>query len=82
MSEAADYIVIYNYDRLTGAFVSEGKAHESPMEPGVFMDPAFSTRHTPPSAPAGHYAAFNRDADAWAVKPIPTIEDARAAATV
>jgi len=40
---------VYNYDPLTGAFISEALADESPLEPGVFMVPANATELKPSS---------------------------------
>ena len=39
---------IYNYDANTKEFVSESLAHESPLEPGVFLVPANATKEAPP----------------------------------
>lgn len=39
---------IYNYDLETGCYISEEYAIESPLEPGVFLQPANSTTIKPP----------------------------------
>ena len=39
---------IYNYDATTKEFVSESLAHESPLEPGIFLVPANATKEAPP----------------------------------
>jgi hypothetical protein len=40
---------IYNYDPITGAYISEAYADESPLERGVFLVPAFATDVPPPT---------------------------------
>lgn len=49
---------IWNYDPTTGELVSTGLADESPMEPGVFLLPAFATNIAPPSFVDGFCPVF------------------------
>lgn len=50
---------IYNFHPESKALISETWADESPLEPGVFIVPAFATMIIPPTVPAGKFAAFN-----------------------
>lgn len=58
---------IYNYEKDTGAFVNEGVADESPLEPGVFLLPANATKTAPPKFGPYEIPVF-RDGK-WAVVP-------------
>jgi hypothetical protein len=59
---------IYNFDRHTGAYIAPPKdAKPSPMEPGKFLIPAFSTPIPPPNIPAGSAAVFDRLTSLWVV---------------
>jgi hypothetical protein len=58
---------IYLFDETTGEYLSEGVAHESPLEPGVFHTPIFSTDTPPPLASADERAVF--ESGVWVVKP-------------
>lgn len=49
---------VYNYNRDTGEYLGPETAHESPMEPGVYLLPAHSTEAEPPEADDGHVAVF------------------------
>lgn len=49
---------VYNYNPETGEYKGTGEAHESPLEPGVYLLPAHSTEAEPPEAGAGHVAVF------------------------
>ena len=57
--------VIYNYEPATGVLVSAADADESPLEPGVYLIPAFATDIEPPQCAAGRVAVFS--GEAWAV---------------
>lgn len=41
---------IHNYSKTTGEYLNTAPADESPLEPGVFIVPAFSTDIAPPEA--------------------------------
>lgn len=56
---------IYSYDRVTGAYHGSANADESPMDPGVFLIPAFATTQAPPTAALGFEARFDSAADLW-----------------
>ena len=50
---------IYHYHPVTGLLLQEGIADESPLEPGVFLIPAYSTNLKPPPAQDGKLIIFN-----------------------
>lgn len=54
---------VYNYNPDTGEYLGPETAHESPMEPGVYLMPAHSTEAEPPEA-GEHQAAVYSDG-AW-----------------
>lgn len=56
---------VYTYDRTTGAFLGEVDADPSPMEPGKFLEPAFSTPKKPPVAAEGQVPVFDRVKQKW-----------------
>ena len=49
---------VYLYDETTGAYTGMYNAHPSPMEPGVFLEPAGSTPIEPPAADDDQVAVF------------------------
>lgn len=67
--------IIYNYDSESGRFLQESEADESPLEPGVYLIPAFATDIAPPSAPDGQYAAFINGAWQLLDEPEPEIPE-------
>lgn len=62
---------LYHYDRNPPhAFVGMSDAEESPMEPGVYLVPAYSTTAEPMPGRVGWLRVFDRVAEAWAEIPI------------
>lgn len=59
---------IYNYDA-NGFFTGASLADESPLEPGVFLIPAFATELAPPDFGADQFAVF--DGAAWSIHDTP-----------
>lgn len=49
---------LYNYSGLSGEFLYESDARESPLEPGTFLIPAFATTKPPISVGDKQVAAF------------------------
>jgi hypothetical protein len=63
---------IYHYIADTGIFYSEGVADESPLEPSVFLIPAYATTVTPPEVADPEVAVFRNGA--WSVEVLPPPE--------
>jgi hypothetical protein len=63
---------IYHYHPTTGIFCGQSVADESPLEPGVFLIPAFATTLEPPQCPSGHYVVFKNSQ--WVLEVIPEPE--------
>lgn len=49
---------IFNYHPVTGKFLGESVAEESPLEPGVFLVPAYATPIEPPATAEGQADFF------------------------
>jgi hypothetical protein len=58
--------LIYNYHPLSGVFLCATIADESPLEPGVFVVPAFATEIATPAVDEGQVAVFQDGV--WLVK--------------
>lgn len=65
-------MLVYHFDQVTGQHVGMSDADASPLEPGVYLIPAFATDKKPPVAPEGKFASF--DGSKWALRDIPTPE--------
>lgn len=61
---------VYHYHQDTGVFLGSSDAERSPLEPGVFLIPAYATAAGIPSVPAGSRAVFRNGA--WEIESIPT----------
>jgi hypothetical protein len=59
----------YNYAPDTGIFQTESLADESPLEPGVFLIPAYATTIAPPQVTNPEIAVF-KDGE-WSVEVLP-----------
>lgn len=49
---------IYNYNPITGDFISMSEADDSPLEPGIFLMPANATTLSPPIIEAGQVTRY------------------------
>lgn len=52
-------ITYYNYHPVTGEYISQGTAMESPLEPGYFLIPDYSVTIAPPQPEAGKVCCWN-----------------------
>ena len=48
----------FSYNPTTGAYIGQGVANPSPLEPGEYLIPAYATTVQPPTPGVGQYAAF------------------------
>lgn len=53
---------VHHYDSVTGEYLESVDAQESPLEPGVFLVPAYATQQAPPAAIAGHVWCWRENA--------------------
>ena len=60
---------IWHYHPQTKILIGEGKADASPLDPGVFLLPAFATSEPPPTKIPGYEIIF--DGAAWGLNEIP-----------
>lgn len=60
---------VFHYHRETGAFLGEGEADLSPLEPDVWLIPAYATAKKPPKASKGKQAVWVDDS--WELQLIP-----------
>lgn len=60
---------VYLFDESTGMPLGEIEAHESPLEPGVFHAPVFSTESPPPFVDVNECAVFDVVGKKWVIKP-------------
>jgi hypothetical protein len=63
---------IYHYIADTGIFYAEGVADESPLEPGIFLVPAYATTVAPPEITEPEIAVFRNGG--WNVETLPPPE--------
>lgn len=67
--DGSRYVLAYNYSEVTGAYLGFEEADESPLEPGVFLLPAYSTAIAPPAQQAGFVRTWT--GSEWIQEPIP-----------
>ena len=58
---------IYNYNQVTFEYTSDSVADESPLEPGIYLIPAFSTSIEPPGMSSNEVAIFDDIKQSWSV---------------
>jgi hypothetical protein len=61
-------MIVYNYDSVTGEYLSSSLADANPLEPGQFLIPAFATEVAPPLPADGHRAIFS--SGVWTELPV------------
>lgn len=62
---------IYNYDPATKTYLFATVADESPLEPGIFLVPAFATKIAPPVPGTNQEAVFDEVSNVWSLVAIP-----------
>lgn len=74
-------MLVHHYDQKTGIYISSSDADESPLEPGVFMVPAFATDAALPDEREGYNRVFDRETEEWSLEliPVPVVENIVAA---
>jgi hypothetical protein len=70
--DGSRYVLAYSYSEVTGAYLGSEDADESPLEPGVFLLPAYSTAIAPPAPQEGYYRKWN--GSEWVQELIPLPE--------
>lgn len=65
---------IFHFHRDSGLYIGSDTADESPLEPGVFLIPAYATNKKPPAFGLDEQAFFINDA--WVIRKIPQPEPA------
>ena len=60
---------IYNYHPTTQEFINQSKADISPLEPDVYLIPAFATEIQPPSVAENEAAVFDDNSKTWNIVP-------------
>ena len=63
----------YNYAPDTGIFHTESLADESPLEPGVFLIPAYATTIKPPKATLPKVAVFKDNK--WSIETLQPVSE-------
>ena len=71
-------MIAYTYNPITMEFVGESSVDESPLEPGVWLMPAYSTEVSPPEFnEATHICYFDKDSSIWKLQDIETEPEVR-----
>lgn len=78
--DGSRYVLAYNYDEESGIYIGSEEADESPLEPGIFLLPAFSTAVAPPVEQGGFVRTWN--GTAWTHVAIQTAPEPDLAPTI
>ena len=64
---------VYSYNWATGEYIGETEADASPLEPGVWLIPAYATEKAPPDMNEfpGSRACFDLEKAEWIIEKIP-----------
>jgi len=66
-------MIAYTYNPITMEFVGESSVDESPLEPGVWLMPAYSTEIPAPEFnPEAHICYFNKQKNSWIIQDVDT----------
>lgn len=66
-------MIAYTYNPITMEFVGESSVDESPLEPGVWLMPAYSTEIPAPEFnPETHICYFNKEKNSWIIQDVDT----------
>jgi hypothetical protein len=66
-------MIAYTYNPITMEFVGESSVDESPLEPGVWLMPAYSTEIPAPEFnPETHICYFNKEKKSWIIQDVDT----------
>lgn len=66
-------MIAYTYNPITMEFVGEASVDESPLEPGIFLMPAYSTDVVPPEFNIEtHICYFDKESNIWRIQDIET----------
>jgi len=64
---------LYHYDPNTGFFIGISDADESPLEPGVFLIPAYATDVAPEAFSPETQRAIFTEGNGWTIEEIPVV---------
>jgi len=66
-------MIAYTYNPITMELVGEASVDESPLEPGIFLMPAYSTDVVPPEFNIEtHICYFDKESNIWRIQDIET----------
>jgi hypothetical protein len=66
-------MIAYTYNPITMEFVGDSSVDESPLEPGVWLMPAYSTEIPAPEFnPETHICYFNKEKNSWIIQDVDT----------
>ena len=60
-------MLVYNYHSEFGFYTSTSEADESPLEPGIWLIPAYATTIEPPTCREDQIVVFYEDRQEWDV---------------